>query len=121
MDKTTESGPSLASLFTGVLISPVTWAIQMQLNYTLVRRGCIDSSSLALSLVSVVSLVITVIGAAISWHNLQQSKQELPTEAGGLRNRSQFMAILGLMMNGLFFLVILAQGIATRVFHPCQL
>jgi hypothetical protein len=121
MDKTTQSGPGLASLFVGVLIAPVTWAIQMQLNYTLVRRGCIDGSSLALSLVASVSLLITVIGAAISWHSLQQAKQELPTESGGLRNRSQFMAILGLMMNGLFFLVILAQGIATGVFHPCQL
>ena len=121
MDQTTQSGPGLASLFTGLLIAPVIWAIQMQLNYTLVRRGCIVGSSTALSVVSIVSLLITVIGAVISWHNLQQARQELPTEAGGFRNRSQFMAILGLLMNGLFFLVILAQGIATRVFHPCQL
>ena len=121
MDETTQSGPGLASLFVGLLVAPVTWAIQMQLNYTLIRRGCIDGSTIALSLVSIVSLLVTVIGAAISWHNLQQANHELPTEEGSLRNRIQFMAIVGLMMNGLFFLVILAQGIATRVFHPCQL
>jgi hypothetical protein len=49
------------------------------------------------------------------------SPSRWPTEASDLANRIRFISVLGVLSSAMSFLVILAQGIATVNFDPCQL
>jgi hypothetical protein len=115
------SAPGLLGLWTGVLLPPTVWALQMQINYVLVRKACTQGSSLALYVVSIVALAAAVAAALIALTNWRRSGPTWPSGAADLFTRSRFLAVLGLLMSAMFFLVILAQGIATVVFPPCQL
>jgi hypothetical protein len=108
-------------LCVGVFTGPVIWALQMQIGYMLVRGACASDSNLALHIVTVVALILVAGGAFISWRNWRQAGRQQPGgKAGGPCARSNFMAVLGLSTSAMFFIAILAQGIASFVLHPCQ-
>ena len=108
-------------LCAGIFAGPLIWALQMQVGYVLVQGACASGSNLTLHVVTVVALILVAGGAFISWRNWRQAGQQQPSgKDGGPRARSNFMAVLGLSMNAMFFIAILAQGIASFVLHPCQ-
>jgi hypothetical protein len=43
-----------------------------------------------------------------------------PTEEADLSTRIRFIAMLGILSSAMSFLLLLAQGIATMLFDPCQ-
>jgi hypothetical protein len=116
-----ESGPGLARLWTGLLLSPIIWAVQMQANYTLVGTRCSYTSRGLLVAVWVISLVIVVISAAIALLNWQQVGAKVAEDTSRHRDSVRFISLLGILISATFFLAILMQGLATIVFHPCQL
>jgi hypothetical protein len=75
---------------------------------------------LSLHIVTVVALLITAGAGLVAWRKWQEAGRTEPDEAAGPRPRSRFMAVLGLLTSAMFFLTILAQGIASFVLHPCQ-
>jgi hypothetical protein len=108
-------------LWTGVLLAPIAWALQMQAGYMLVQPACMSGHNLSLHLVTVIALAVAAFGAYISWRNWQEAGAQWPDdEKGGPRPRSRFMGALGMLTSAMFFLVILAQGIASFILHPCQ-
>ena len=115
------SAPGLLGLWTGVLLPPTVWALQMQINYVLVRKACAQGSTVGLYVVTIVALAAAVLSALIALTNWRRSGPAWPNGAADLLSRSRFLAVLGLLMSAMFFVVILAQGIATVVFPPCQL
>jgi hypothetical protein len=92
----------------------------MQLNYWLVRGACVRQSGLAVNLVTLVSVLLLLFAAVNSWLAWSRLGREWPSGLGDAISRQRFLAVLGLLMNGIFFIVILAQGIAAFVLHPCQ-
>jgi hypothetical protein len=109
------------TLWGGILIPAFAWAIQMQASYLLVQPACMSGRNLSLHLVTVAALLITAGAGLVAWRRWQEAGRREPDEAAGARPRSRFMAVLGLFMSAMFFVVILAQGIASFVLHPCQL
>ena len=107
-------------LWTGVLLAPVVWATQMEINYLLVPYACMTGHRVALYLVTLAALILAAAGGFIAWRNWQEAGREWPDDAGDARTRSRFMAVLGLLTSSMFFLVILAQGIPDFILHPCQ-
>jgi len=107
-------------LWTGVLLAPIVWATQMEINYLLVPYACMSGHRVALYLVTLVALVVAATGGFVAWRNWQEAGGELPDDAGDARTRSRFMGVLGLLTSAMFFLVILAQGIPDFILHPCQ-
>jgi hypothetical protein len=108
-------------LWAGVLLGPVTWALQMQLGYMLVQPACMSGRNLSLHIVTIIALALAAVGGLIAWRNWQRAGQQWPSdETAGPRPRSRFMGVLGLLMSAMFFVVIFAQGIASFVLHPCQ-
>jgi hypothetical protein len=109
------------AMWIGPLLPAVAWAVQMQLNYWLLHGACARASNLALRsvfLIAIVSVVIAGLGCWLSWLRL---KDIWPTGQRERQARSRFLAVLGLLMAAMFLLVIIAQGVATLVFDPCQL
>ena len=105
-------------LWVGLLLPPLVWAGQMQINYVLVRYECTVGKKLLMLGVVAVALVLIFLAFVTAFLNVQ-----LPgfVEEGFVASRKKFVAAIGLLSSAIFFLVVLAQGIAVVVFHPCQL
>jgi hypothetical protein len=105
-------------LWVGLMLPPITWAVQMQLMYVLVRFECSLGTKLAMLVIVAVALAMMLaafLSALVNYHVPTFDGAELTV------SRKKFMAALGLLSASIFFLVTLAQGIAVLVFHPCQL
>lgn len=110
----------MVPLVGSILLPALIWATQMEANYALVRRACSAQRSLSLHLVTLAALLLTVSSLGIAWNSWRRSGKRWPNEFADTAARIRFLAVLGLLTGSIFFLVILAQGIATVFFHPCQ-
>jgi hypothetical protein len=103
-----------------ILLPALVWALEMEVNYALVRRACSAQRSLTLHLVTVAALLLTAVSIGIAWKSWRRAGKRWPNELADMPTRIGFLSILGLLVSSIFFLVILAQGIATVFFYPCQ-
>lgn len=103
-----------------ILLPALIWAIQMEVNYTLVRRACSAQRSLTLQLITVAALLLTAVSLGIAWNSWRRSGKGWPNEFADTGTRIRFLAVVGLLTSSTFFVVILAQGVATVFFYPCQ-
>lgn len=108
-------------LWIGLLLPPVIWAAQMQLNYWALRGACARGGNSRLYLVTAVALVLILLGELWAWVAGRSSHARERVEWGTLVSSSRFMLALGLLSGGVFFMAVLAQGVAAVIFHPCQL
>ena len=104
-----------------VVIGPAILAIEMQTNFVLVRQACSAQRRVALYVVVVVAMLLTIATIMIAVSLWRRAGVMWPTEAVDLANRIRFISALGVLSSAMSFIVILAQGIATMHFDPCQL
>ena len=104
-----------------VVAAPVIVAIEQQANYVLVVQACSAQRNIALYAVSVVSIALILAKAAIAFLTWRAEGTTWPTEKTDLPARIRFIAVLGMLSSGMSLLVVIAQGIATVLFNPCQL
>ncbi|HKG13264.1 MAG TPA: hypothetical protein VKB12_07990 [Pyrinomonadaceae bacterium] len=112
----------LFALWAGLLAGPVVWLLQFQTNYTLVPVLCRGGArNVALHAVFVVALLLVASAGLLAWRNFRAAGATAEgTDDSGVLPRTRFMSLLGLCVTGVFFLVILAQWVASWVFGPCQ-
>lgn len=115
-----ERGTTPKALWLLVVAAPVIVAIEMQANFVLVRLACSAQRNIALYAVIIVALVLTVATALIALAVWRVEGITWPTESTDLPARIRFIAVLGMLSSGMSLLVIIAQGIATLLFDPCQ-
>jgi hypothetical protein len=96
-------------------------AAEQQANFVLVRQACSMQRNVALYVVTIVAGLLTIATAMVAVSIWRRTGTVWPTEASDLANRIRFISVLGLLSSAMSFLVIVAQGIATVVFNPCQL
>ena len=104
-----------------VVAGPVVVALEQQTNYVLVRQACSMQRNLALYVVTLVAILLTIATAMVALSIWRRAGTDWPTEAADLANRIRFISVLGMWTSAMSFLVIVAQGIATIHFDPCQL
>jgi hypothetical protein len=104
-----------------VVAAPVIVAVEMQATFVLVRQACSMQRSVVLYVVIGVAMFLTIGTAMIASSTWKRAGGGLSTEAGDIGTRVRFIAMLGILSSAMSFLVILAQGIATVHFDPCQL
>ena len=104
-----------------VIAGPALVALEQQANFVLVRQACSMQRNVALYVVTIVAMLLTSATAMIGVSIWRRTGAAWPTEATDLENRIRFIAVLGILSSAMSFLVILAQGIATVNFDPCQL
>jgi len=103
-----------------VVLGPIICAIEMQMNFVLVRQACSAQRNLVLYAVIIVAIALTVATAFVAYAIWKQAGTTWPSEAPDLATRIRFITVLGILSSGMSFLVVLAQGIATIYFNPCQ-
>jgi len=104
-----------------VIAGPAIVAAEQQANFVLVRQACSMQRNVALYAVVIVAILLTIAAAMIGVSIWRRNGTAWPTEAGDLANRIRFISVLGILSSAMSFLVIVAQGIATVHFDPCQL
>jgi hypothetical protein len=92
----------------------------MQINYVLVRQACSAQRNVALYVVSIVALALLAAVALVAFLNWRSAGAEWPGETADVATRTRFISMLGALESVIFFLVTLAQGLATIFFNPCQ-
>lgn len=118
---TEEHATTPRALWVLIVAGPVIVAIHHQTNYVLTRQACSMHSNFALYAVTIVAMLLTIASALIAVSIWRRKGAGWPTEQTDLANRIGFIAMLGILMSAMSFLIIVAQGIATVYFNPCQL
>jgi hypothetical protein len=115
-ERLADPGRRLA-LWTALLGAPVAWAVQFQANYTLVRVACATGRRWPLYAVSFAFLAGALGAGALGLRLHRDSGVGGDAEAV---QRTRFMGLVGAMVSGLFFLLILAQAVPLFIFDPCE-
>ena len=90
-------------------------------NFVLVRQACSAQRNVWLYAVTIVALVLMGLVALSSYLTWRQAGAEWPGESADRATTTRFIAVMGMLGSVIFFLVTLAQGIATVYYDPCQL
>ena len=103
-----------------VIAGPAIVAAEMQANFVLVRHACSAQRNVTLYAVVILAMLLTIVTVLIAISIWRRAGVEWPGEAVDLASRVRFITALGVLSSVMSFLVILAQGIATVNFDPCQ-
>lgn len=103
-----------------VVLGPIITAIEMQINFVLVRHACSGQRNVSLYAVIIIAIALTVATAFVAFATWVQAGRTWPTEAPDVATRIRFISVLGILSSAISFLLIVAQGIATIQFDPCQ-
>jgi len=104
-----------------VIAPAVITAAHQEANFVLVRQACAAQRNLLLYVVTSVALLLTALAGLIAYMTWRDAGAQWPGETADVATRTRFIAMVGLLGSGIFFLVTLAQGIATIYYDPCQL
>jgi hypothetical protein len=104
-------------LWVGVLGSAIVWFIGLQINYPLGLWACATKNHWILYVASALLLLLAAAPGWVAWRQVQIEGSGERESAGAGRRR--FMAVLGLLLSGLFLLLIAAQAVPTFFIDPC--
>ncbi len=112
----------IAALWTGLLLAPAAFLLNLEVAYLVADWGCKRTSMppAALHLVHAACLLLTCVGGLIAWRQWRSDGARWPGEAGGPEGRRRFMGGLGLATSAFFALAILAQWIPSISLHTCR-
>lgn len=107
--------PGLLALWTGILGPPILWAIRLSGSYLLVPVVCRTGSIAALHALTAATLGGTLLIGILTYGAWRRSR----ASGGAPGARIRFMALIGVLSAGFFFAVIVAEGLANFLVHPC--
>jgi hypothetical protein len=114
------AGLAVTELWLGLLLGPIAALSQLEANYALVLYACSSGQKWPLHLVSLLALTLTLVGFVFAFRNWQRVGQHWDDEGPGVVPRSSFMALLGILISVIMFLVIVAQWLGVFVYGPCH-
>ncbi len=118
-EHSSEEPVSIAALWWGILIGPSAWALDQGISYAIDQHACSTGHFYLLHLVSAAAFLLAMTGALVAWRQLA-SVRDGRDDGGSPRDRSWFMAWLGILMSSVFALAIVALTVAKIVLSPCD-
>ena len=111
-------GRGLVRLWMGVLGGPFVWAADLQVAYWLVYHACHTGSMVPLYVETVLALVLCAVPFAVAWRMFRQFPAG--EDGGGQADdRGRFMAIAGMGLSVMSFIVLVAAAVPRLVLTPC--
>ena len=110
----------IRALWAGLLLAPVAFLVNLEVAYAFVPTACSARNELPVHLTHLACLLATLFGLLTAWRSWRLTGATWPGEQGDPLARSRFMAGTGLLVSGMFLLVIVAQWIPSLVLDPCQ-
>lgn len=112
--------PSSLRLWFGFLAGPLGWTAHLLLSYPLVPLVCASGLEIILYLVSLVTMAVIVVGGFVTWRIWQRARKDVPRDDDDRAViRTRFMALTGLLMNGLFLFVTAVESLPILLQDPC--
>jgi hypothetical protein len=108
------------ALWTGILAGPIVWLVSFEATFALVPWACLFQAKLALYIVRILALALAAGSGLLAWRQWNELGREQPGEGAGALPRSRIMALGGVLLSSLFFIVILAQAIPEVILRPCE-
>jgi hypothetical protein len=108
------------ALWTGILAGPIVWLVSFEATFALAPWACLFQTKLALYVVRILALALAAGSGVLAWRQWSELGREQPGEGGGALPRSRIMALGGVLLSSLFFIVILAQAIPELVLGACE-
>jgi hypothetical protein len=108
------------ALWIGVLAGPFIWLLSFQANFTLAPWACKFDTKIALFLVTIAALILVAGSGLLAWREWTALGRIAPDEAAGAVGRSRIMALGGVLLSAMFFLVILAQAVPELILGACE-
>ena len=108
------------ALWTGVLAGPVVWLFSFQANFTLAPWACEFNTKVALFLVTIAALLLVAGSGLLAWREWSALGRVSPDDTAGAMGRSRIMALGGVLLSAMFFLVIVAQAIPELILEACE-
>ena len=113
--------PHNGLLWTGVLLSPIAWAAQLQAVYVLADQACKGNvARVALDGATIGCLALALLGGLLSAVQWRRGRR-LARESEILWRRAHWMALEGMLSGVLFGVVIVAQWLAVMYLNPCPM
>ena len=104
-----------------MIVPALVTAAQHEAIFVMVRQACAAQSHVMLYGVSIVAMLLIALNALVAFMTWREVGPEWPGETADIATRTRFIAMVGLLGSVIFFLVTLAQAIATVYYDPCQL
>jgi hypothetical protein len=112
---------SATRLLAGILGPPALWGIRLWAGYLIVPFACAADSMIAMHAVTVATLLGIAALGVLAWRDRDAAGRGAPAmySGGAPPARVAFMAVLGVLSAGFFFLVVIAEGVANLIIGPC--
>ena len=108
------------ALWTGILAGPIVWLVSFEANFALAPWACVTRGKLALYGVSILALLFAAASGLVAWREWKVAGERAPGDGEGALPRIRIMALGGVLLSVLFFLVILAQAIPEVILKACD-
>jgi 4-amino-4-deoxy-L-arabinose transferase-like glycosyltransferase len=118
MHNTTLLKHSETQLWAGVLMGPIGWAFDEGLSYALTQHACSTGHFFVLHVITVCCLVFALAGFFIARHQMSVAESGQIAHCS-TRDRSWWMARLGIASSLGFSLVIVALAVPKLLLSPC--
>lgn len=115
-----EAGRGLRLLWIGTLAGPVLWFSNQQINLLLSYWACAHGSVIVLHAVTVACALGALLAGRMSLRHWRRLREHQGGDQDPTRERSAFMALVGVLTSFLFALVILAHAIPVILLDPCR-
>ena len=120
-ERTHSAGPpALLALWTGILLPPVAFLVNLQVSYMLVPYACGHGEPVWLHLSALLFVMVAVVAGLLARRDWRRAGEEWPDERGDVVTRSRFMAVAGMLSAAFFAILMIGQWIANVIIRPCQ-
>lgn len=107
-------------LWIAIWMGPTVWLLSFLANFALAPWACALGWRPALFAVTAAALAITAASGVAAWKLWHKAGLELPGEMGGAIASARSLALAGVLLNAMFFLVVLAQGLPNLLLGACE-
>ncbi len=104
-------------LWYGVLGAPVVWLARISAASALVPYACATGRAWTIHVTTLVALALSGAAGAIAWRGWRRWERD---DGARLGTRSHLVAVSGVLLSGVFVIVIVLEGLAALYMDPCQ-
>jgi hypothetical protein len=109
----------LVLLLSAFFTAPAAWFFDQGLSYAVMKWVCATGYTSMLTAISLAALAMTMAGGWLGWSLLAQARTG--REDGGAQiDRSRFLALVAVGVNGLIAVLIVTAGTARYILSPCE-
>ncbi len=103
-----------------VLIGPLAWFSSLLASFVAAPPSCWAQTKLPLLLIPLLALLATAAACGLSWRDWSNAGREYPGDSGGRPASIRALTSGGVLLNGFFVIVILAQFVGPSIYGACQ-